>query len=83
MNCCHCNIELRLDGNHNLDDDESEEFSMVTRFSCSGCGSLVEVYLPKKVTRRVLAAVLEPGLNALFGTDYEPYEEDSDGEVGV
>ena len=78
MNCWHCKAELRLDGNHDLDDDESEEFSMVTRFSCSGCGSLIEIYLPKKVTRRVLAAVLEPGLNALFGTDYEPYEGDSD-----
>jgi len=83
MNCWHCKAELIWGGDHDLDDDESEEFSMVTRFSCSGCGSLIEVFLPKKVTRRVLAAVLEPGLNELFGTDYEPYEEDSDGEVGV
>jgi hypothetical protein len=39
---------------------------------------LVYVYMAKKVTRRVIAAVLEPGLNALFGTDYERYEGDSD-----
>jgi|TARA_R110000851_G_scaffold49369_6_gene118859 RNase P subunit RPR2 len=79
MDCWHCNTELILGGNHDLEDDESEEFSMVTNLSCSGCGSLVEVYFPKKVTRRVVAVMLEPGLNELFGTDYEPYKEDSNG----
>jgi len=28
---------------------------------------------PRPMTRKRLAAYLEPGLNALFGTEYEPY----------
>ena len=78
MNCWHCKAELIWGGDHELDDDESEEFSMVTNLSCSGCGCLIEGYFPKKVTRCVLAAVVELGLYELFGTDYERYEGDSD-----
>ena len=42
-------------------------------------GVVVEVEIeeeesePKPLTRKELAAALEPGLNALFGTEYEPY----------
>jgi len=44
-------------------------------------GVVVEVEIdeeesePKPLTRKELAAALEPGLNALFGTEYDPYVE--------
>ena len=76
MNCWHCKTELIWGGDEDLEDDD--DHCMVTNLSCPECNSLVYVYMAKKVTRRVIAAVLEPGLNALFGTDYERYEGDSD-----
>lgn len=47
MNCWHCKSELIWGGDHDLDDDESDNFFMVTNLSCPACGCYVEVYMPK------------------------------------
>ena len=48
MNCWHCGTELIWGGDHDIYEDESMEFNMVTNLSCQGCGSYVEVYHPWK-----------------------------------
>jgi RNase P subunit RPR2 len=48
MNCWHCKTELIWGGDHDIDDDEDESYSMVTNLSCPKCNSSVEVYYPKE-----------------------------------
>ena len=46
MNCWHCGTELIWGGDHDIYEDESMEYDMVTNLSCMKCGSYVEVYHP-------------------------------------
>ena len=48
MNCWHCNTELIWGGDHDLDEFDEAEYSMVTNLSCPRCHSYVEVYYPSK-----------------------------------
>ena len=48
MNCWHCNTELIWGGDHDLDDFDEAEYSMVTNLSCPRCNSYVEVYYPSQ-----------------------------------
>ena len=48
MNCWHCNTELIWGGDHDLDDFEESEYSMVTNLSCPRCNTYVEVYYPRE-----------------------------------
>ena len=48
MNCWHCNTELIWGGDHDLDDFDEAEYSMVTNLSCPRCHSYVEVYYTSK-----------------------------------
>jgi hypothetical protein len=42
-NCWACGGELIWGGDHDLEDDESEEFSIITNLSCRECGAYVLV----------------------------------------
>ena len=44
MNCWHCGTELIWGGDHDIDEDESMEYDMVTNLTCPKCESYVEVY---------------------------------------
>jgi len=44
MNCWHCQTPLIWGGDH--DDEDNEDFMIVTNLSCPECKSYVEVYLP-------------------------------------
>ncbi len=48
MDCWHCNNELIWGGDHDTDDDDDPDFSMVTNLSCPECGSFVLVYYPRE-----------------------------------
>jgi len=49
MNCWHCKTELIWGGDHDLDDDEDDEYyCMVTNLSCPACRSLVYVYMARE-----------------------------------
>ena len=48
MNCWHCKTELIWGGDHDIEEEEWHEYSMVTNLSCPNCKCLVEVYLPKE-----------------------------------
>ena len=47
MRCWHCHTELIWGGDHDVEEEE-KEYSIISNFSCPGCGSYVEVYFPKK-----------------------------------
>jgi DNA-directed RNA polymerase subunit RPC12/RpoP len=53
MKCWHCNNELIWGGDHDLEEEENEEYMMVTNLSCPECESFVLVYLPKKDSKKV------------------------------
>ena len=42
--CWVCGGELIWGGDHDLEPDDSEEYSIVTNLSCSNCESFTEVY---------------------------------------
>ena len=44
MNCWHCNTELIWGGDHDIAEDESMEYDMVTNLTCPKCEAYVEVY---------------------------------------
>ena len=44
MNCWHCKTELIWGGDHDIDEDESMEYDMVTNLTCPKCECYVEVY---------------------------------------
>ena len=44
MNCWHCNTKLIWGGDHDIDEDESMEYDMVTNLTCPKCEAYVEVY---------------------------------------
>ena len=46
MNCWHCNTELIWGGDHDLDDFDEAEYSMVTNLSCPRCNMLR--FIPSK-----------------------------------
>ena len=48
MKCWHCNTELIWGGDHDLEEEDYEDFSMSTNLSCPKCGSHVDVYLPRQ-----------------------------------
>ena len=48
MNCWHCNTKLIWGNDHDLDEYDNDEFSMVTILSCPKCDSMVEVYYPRE-----------------------------------
>ena len=48
MKCWHCNTDLIWGGDHDIEEEDSEEYSMVTNLSCPKCDAFVEVYLPKE-----------------------------------
>ena len=43
MNCWHCNTELIWGGDHDIDEDDSMVYDMVTNLTCPKCESYVEV----------------------------------------
>jgi len=47
MICWHCNSELIWGGDHDLEESQDEEYSMVTNLSCPSCNSYVLVYYPR------------------------------------
>mgnify|MGYP003109740413 FL=1 len=54
MNCWHCKTELIWGGDDSLDESHplgnttlSEEFCMVSNFTCPKCNAYVEMYLPR------------------------------------
>jgi hypothetical protein len=47
MNCWHCNNELTWDGDHDIDEEDTD-YMMVTNLSCLKCDAFVLVYLPRK-----------------------------------
>tara|TARA_R100000995_G_scaffold84816_1_gene65006 strand:- start:2245 stop:2421 length:177 start_codon:yes stop_codon:yes gene_type:complete len=48
MNCWHCSKELIWGGDHDIEEEEESEYSMVTNLSCPECESFVLVYLQKE-----------------------------------
>ena len=48
MNCWHCDTKLIWGGDHDVDDEKSEEFCMETNLSCPDCNAFYLVYLPKE-----------------------------------
>ncbi|HAI36957.1 MAG TPA: hypothetical protein DCM40_01850 [Maribacter sp.] len=50
MNCWHCNTELIWGGDHDIDEQYDDTYSMVTNLSCPKCDSFVEVYYPSEKT---------------------------------
>lgn len=49
MNCWHCSTELIWGGDHDIELDESLEYSMVTNLHCPQCQTQVQVYLPREL----------------------------------
>jgi len=47
MNCWHCKSKLIWGGDHDLEENQDEEYSMVTNLSCPTCNSYVLVYHPR------------------------------------
>ena len=47
MNCWHCKSELIWGGDHDLEENQDEEYSLVTNLSCPSCNSYVLVYYPR------------------------------------
>ena len=47
MKCWHCGTELIWGGDHDIEDENDEEYIMETNLSCPKCKSEVIVYLPK------------------------------------
>jgi len=47
MNCLHCECKLIWGGDHDLEENQDEEYSMVTNLSCPSCNSYVLVYYPR------------------------------------
>jgi formate dehydrogenase maturation protein FdhE len=48
MKCWHCNEELIWGGDHDIEEEDNEEYSVVSNLSCPKCNSYVEVYLPRE-----------------------------------
>lgn len=42
--CWACGGELLWGGDHDLEEDDSEEFSIITNLSCPNCNAFVQVY---------------------------------------
>ena len=54
MKCWHCNTNLIWGSDRKITEMDiipvpNENFSIVTNLSCPGCGSYVEVFLPKEL----------------------------------
>ena len=47
MKCWHCNTELIWGADHDIEEDENEEYIMETNLSCPNCRTFVLVYLPR------------------------------------
>jgi len=47
VKCWNCNEELIWGNDHDIE-EENENYSVVTNFSCPKCNSHVDFYLPKK-----------------------------------
>ena len=48
MECWHRKTTLIWGGDHDIEEEDDEDFSMVTNLSCPNCESLVEVYYPRE-----------------------------------
>jgi len=48
LNCWHCNTSLIWGSDCDLEEDDSEQFLMVTSLTCPNCSTYVEVYLPRE-----------------------------------
>ena len=48
MTCWHCNKELIWGGDHDIEEEEDEDYNMVTNLSCPKCHSAVYVYHPSE-----------------------------------
>ena len=49
MKCWHCNKELIWGGDHDIEEEEEDEdYNMVTNLSCPKCHSAVYVYHPSE-----------------------------------
>ena len=46
MKCWHCKKELIWGGDHDIIEEENEDYDMVTNLSCPKCHSHVDVYHP-------------------------------------
>jgi len=44
MNCWHCNTELIWGGDH--DEEDNEDYDIVSNLSCPKCHTIVDVYHP-------------------------------------
>ena len=47
MDCWTCKTPLLWGGDHDLEEDECEEFCMVSNFCCPNCEAHVEFYVPR------------------------------------
>ena len=48
INCYNCSAELICGGDHDIDDEKSEEFCIETKLSCPNCNAFYLMYLPKE-----------------------------------
>ena len=48
MKFWHCKHELIWGGDHDIEEEDNEEYMMVSNLSCPQCDSFVEVYYPRK-----------------------------------
>jgi len=72
MKCWHCNTELIWGGDHDLEEEDYEDFSMSTNLSCPKCGSHVDVYLPRRKENEMEESVK----NAWLVEVYSPQDEE-------
>ncbi len=49
MKCLHCLKELILGGERDLEEDDNEEYDVVTNLSCPQCNSFVLVYRTREI----------------------------------
>lgn len=50
MYCWHCRAELIWGGDHDLEEEDSSDYDMITNLSCPKCDSYVEVYHKREET---------------------------------
>ena len=50
MNCWHCDTEVIWGGDHDVED--SEDYSIVSNFSCPECHCFMEVWYPSEKLRQ-------------------------------
>ena len=59
MRCWACDTELIWGGDHEVED--SEEFTIVSNFSCPKCNAYVEFYTPASCAELLLSDMIRDG----------------------